>query len=138
MLSPDHANAKLLERLYEAAASGNPAVMAQAIREPFVAHTAGHGLIGGTFVGLDAFRGHIALLRALCDGTLKRKSIEFYADDHWAVTPQVLTASRGGRDLEMAVTGFWRFSVVGQIAEHWEAVSDEAAWDAFRHTPSVR
>lgn len=137
MLSSDHENAKLLERIYSAVAGGDSATLDDAIQEPFVAHTTGHSPIGGTFIGLDAFKGHIALLRSLSGGTMKRKTIEFYAEDTWAVTPQVITASRGGRDLEISVAGFWRFSSPGKIAEHWEAVSDVATWDAFWQSPAV-
>lgn len=137
MLSSDHPNAKLFERIYgPTMAGGGPALLDSAIVEPFVAHTAGHGPIGGTFVGLEAFKGHIALLRRLSGGTLRRASIEYSADDNWAVVAQVMTASRNGRQLEMEVAGFWRFRGPGELAEHWEAVTDEAAWDAFWNTPA--
>lgn len=139
MLSSDHPNAKLFERIYgPTMAGGGPALLDGAITEPFVAHTAGHGPIGGTFVGLEAFKGHIALLRHLSGGTLRRASIEYSADDHWAVVAQVMTATRNGRSLEMEVevAGFWRFRGPGQLAEHWEAVTDEAAWDAFWNSPA--
>ncbi|MFJ7217810.1 hypothetical protein [Amycolatopsis sp. NPDC098790] len=132
MLSADHPHAKLFERIYSPTLTGRrPALLDDSIVEPFVAHTAGHGPIGGTFVGLEAFKGHIALLRELSGGTLRRASIEYSADDHWAVVSQVMTASRNGKTLEMRVAGFWRFSGPEQLAEHWEAVTDEAAWDAF-------
>jgi hypothetical protein len=138
MLTSDHSHAELLRRIYgTVGAGGGPEVLEAAIVEPFVAHTAGHGPIGGTFVGRDAFTGHIALLRALSGGTLRRMSIEFYADDRWATVPQVLTATRNGQTLEMDVAGFWRFSGPGQLAEHWEAVSDTPAWDAFWNTPAA-
>jgi hypothetical protein len=35
----------------------------------------------------------------------------------------------------MAVSGFWRFTPAGRLAEHWEAVADTAAWDAFWNAP---
>jgi hypothetical protein len=35
----------------------------------------------------------------------------------------------------MEVAGFWRFSGSGQLAEHWEAVADVAAWDEFWAAP---
>ena len=137
MLSADHPHAKLFERIYSPTLSGQgPAQLDDSITEPFVAHTAGHGPIGGTFVGLQAFKGHIALLRRLSGGTLRRASIEYSADDSWAVVSQLLTASRNGENLEMRVAGFWRFSGPEQLAEHWEAVTDEAAWDAFWNAPS--
>ncbi|AEM85855.1 nuclear transport factor 2 family protein [Streptomyces violaceusniger] len=137
MLTNDHPHAKLFERIYGPTKDGEgPALLEEAITEPFVAHTAGHGPIGGTFVGLDAFKGHIGLLRQLSGGTLRRTSIEYCADDQWAVVEQTMTASRNGRDLEMKVAGFWRFSGPDQLAEHWEAVSDEATWEAFWNTPA--
>jgi len=137
MLSSDHPNAKLLERIYSPTMAGDgPALLDTAITEPFVAHTAGHAPIGGTFVGLAAFKGHVALLRRLSGGTLRRVSIEYYADDNWAVVPQHMSASRNGQQLDMTVAGFWRFSGPGQLAEHWEAAPDEAAWDAFWHMPA--
>lgn len=137
MLTNNHPNAALLERIYGTVGTGGGAeVLDAAIDEPFVAHTAGHGAIGGTHVGLNGFKGHIALLRTLSGGTLRRTSIEFYADDRWAVVPQVLTATRNRVNLEMAVAGFWRFSGPGRLAEHWEAVADTAAWDAFWHSPA--
>lgn len=138
MLTSDHPNAKLFERIYSPTLNGAaPASLDTAITEPFIAHTAGHGPIGGTFVGLEAFKGHIALLRHLSGGTLRRASIEYSADDHWAVVSQLMTASRNGQTLEMQVAGFWRFSGPGQLTEHWEAVSDESAWDAFWNTPAA-
>jgi len=136
MLSNDHPHAKLFERIYAPTLTGGgPTLLETAISEPFVAHTAGHGPTGGTFVGLAAFKGHIALLRALSGGTLQRASVEYSADDHWAVVPQIMTASRNGRTLHMSVAGFWRFSGPNRLAEHWEAVSDEAAWDEFWTAP---
>lgn len=132
MISNHHPHARLFEQIYGPTTAGQgPALLDDAIVEPFVAHTAGHGPIGGTFVGLAAFKGHIGLLRQLSGGTLNRKAVEYYADDHWAVVPQVMTATRLGRSLEMEVAGFWRFAGPGQLAEHWEAVADEPAWDAF-------
>lgn len=138
MLSSDHPHAELLARIYgTVGAGGGPEVLAAAVIEPFAAHTAGHGAIGGTHIGLEGFTGHIALLRALSGGTLQRKSIEYYADDLWAVVPQVLTATRNGRTLDMEVAGFWRFNGPGQLAEHWEAVADTPAWDEFWHSPAT-
>jgi len=137
MLSTEHPHAKLFERIYRPTLAGErPALLDDSIVEPFVAHTAGHAPIGGTFVGLRGFQGHIALLRSLSGGTLRRTSIEYSADDDWAVVSQVMTATRGGKDLEMRVAGFWRFRGPGQLAEHWEAVADEAAWDDFWNSPA--
>jgi hypothetical protein len=138
MLTTTHAHAKLFERIYGPTRDGEgPALLDEVITEPFVAHTAGHGPIGGTFVGLDAFKGHIALLRRLAGGTLRRTSVEYAADDHWAIVEQTMTATRNGQDLNMKVAGFWRFGGPDQLAEHWEAVSDEATWDSFWNSPST-
>ena len=98
MISSDHPHARLFAQIYGPTTAGQgPALLDSSIAEPFVAHTAGHGAIGGTHVGLAAFKGHIGLLRRLSGGTLTRKSIEYAADDRWAVVPQVMTASRLGR-----------------------------------------
>jgi uncharacterized protein len=137
MLTSDHPHAELLARIYgTVGAGGGPQILEAAISEPFVAHTAGHGPIGGDHVGAAGFTGHIALLRALSGGTLRRASIEFWADDRWAVVPQTLTATRHGRTLEMEVAGFWRFGGPQELVEHWEAVADPAAWDAFWNAPA--
>jgi hypothetical protein len=48
-----------------------------------------------------------------------------------------MTASRNGRTLDMRVAGFWRFSGPGRLAEQWEAVPDESAWDAFWLSPAA-
>lgn len=137
VLTTDHPHAQLFERIYGPTKDGDgPALLDAVITEPFVAHTAGHGSIGGDFVGLAAFKGHIGLLRELAGGTLKRTSIEYSADENWAVVGQTMTASRAGRTLHMDVAGFWRFSGPDRLAEHWEAVADEAAWDAFWNAPA--
>jgi hypothetical protein len=36
----------------------------------------------------------------------------------------------------MEVAGFWRFGGPQELVEHWEAVADPAAWDAFWNTPA--
>jgi hypothetical protein len=52
----------LFERIYGPTLAGSgPALLDSAITEPFIAHTAGHSPIGAAFVGLEAFKGHIAL-----------------------------------------------------------------------------
>ncbi|WP_374023488.1 hypothetical protein [Mycobacterium sp. HNNTM2301] len=137
MLTNDHPNVELLKRVYGTGRGDGLDVLDTEGVEPFVAHTAGHSPIGGTFVGRQAMKNHVGLLRQLSGETVRRKSIEFYADDVWGVVPQVITASRNGQDLEMHVCGFWRFSASGQLAEHWEACADTAAWDAFWHAPST-
>jgi uncharacterized protein len=136
MLHTDHPHTTLFERIYGPTKDGDgPALLDSVITEPFIAHTAGHGPIGGTHVGLAAFKAHIALLRELAGGTLRRTSVEYAANDQWAIVGQTMTASRNGRTLEMDVAGFWRFRAPHQLAEHWEAVSDEAAWDTFWNAP---
>lgn len=135
MLTNDHPNVELLERVYGTGRGDGLDVLNTEGVEPFVAHTAGHSPLGGTFVGRQAMKGHVGLLRQLSGETVRRKSIEFYANDVWGVVPQVITASRNGEDLEMLVCGFWRFDASGKLAEHWEAVANTPAWDAFWTAP---
>jgi hypothetical protein len=130
-LTNDHPNALLLERIYKTVAEGTTELFEASAAEPFVVHGAGDGPVGGRLVGLDEMKTHIAQLTHLSDGSFRHEPLAFFADDLWAVVPQVMTATRKGRTLEMHVAGFWRFNGQGQLAEHWEAVADPPAWDAF-------
>jgi hypothetical protein len=99
ILSAEHPHAKLFERIDSPTFTGQgPALLDEAITESCVAHTAGNGPIGGEFVGLAAFKGHIALVRRLSGGALRRASIEYSADDNWAIVFQVMSASRDGQE----------------------------------------
>jgi SnoaL-like domain len=130
-LTHDHPHARLLERIYTTVAEGDLSLFEASVTEPFVCHGAGDPPLGGRFVGLDAMKHHIAQIYELSGGTLRQQPLGFFADALWGIVPQIQTASRDDRALEMQVAGFWRFSGPGQLVEHWEAVSDVSAWNAF-------
>lgn len=127
----EHPNTALLRGLYRRDPATLGSLIATSFDESFVCHAAGPAPVGGELVGIEAMLAHLGELDRRCGDTLRATPLDFLVDDTWAVVPQVMTATRGGRTLDMPVAGFWRFSGPERLAEHWEAPSDIRAWNAF-------
>ena len=102
----------------------------QAIADDVVVHTFGASRFAGDSVGWDGFKAHLAELRGACD-SLKQEPVGFYADDNWTMVSWMITVTRGDRTLQMPAVGVWRLNDDTKLAEHWEIIKDQGAWDAF-------
>ncbi len=146
MMSPDHPNAVLLARHYEAMASAidteglddearrsayeEVARQVAALLAPdFVIHTCGIRLAATGGRELTMAMGQRR--NSLCGNTFRPVSgLTIIADDTYAVVRGVFEAEHGGRRYRHEGMGTWLFNDDGQAIEHWEHAPGQL-WDDF-------
>lgn len=95
----EHPHAQLQQRTYHT--SDETRGCSQLLSGPVRLPRCGRGAVSGDFRGLEAMKTRLAHYQQLSAGTVKQTPLALYADDTWALVPQVMTASRRGRALEM-------------------------------------
>lgn len=93
----DHTNATLMQRGYDAFASGDLDTLTELIAPDAVWHQPGHNSIAGDYVGRDAIFDYFGKLLTLTDGTFKAEVVDIVADDDRAIAIQHSTGTRNGQ-----------------------------------------
>ena len=122
----EHPNVELTRRGYDAFANGDLAALAELIADDVTWHAQGVGPLSGDYHGRDevfAFFGRLAQETA---GTFRLDVNDILANDEHTVVLATLTATRGGKSVEVPVANVTR-SRDGRITEFWSAVYDPKA-----------
>lgn len=125
-----HANATLVQQLYDAFSKGDLATMQKHLAPDLVMHVPGRNPVAGEYQGQDGFLAFMAKNAELAGPTLKVELEGVLADDERAVTFEHLTARRDGKTLDVRDSTIFRFRD-GKIAEMTLMSSDPYAHDRF-------
>jgi ketosteroid isomerase-like protein len=128
--SARRATADLLEQLAASAASGDSAAYWALHTDDFVCRIPGRSAVAGEWRGRPAMERLDELEHTLTDGTVSHEAHDSLASEGHAVILMRITARRGGRMLDAAVTYVFHVSD-GMFSELWIHPHDLYAWDAF-------
>jgi uncharacterized protein len=122
----EHPNVELARQGYEAFAKGDMATLSELIAADVVWHVEGAGPLSGTYRGRDEVFGFFGRLAQETAGTFRLDVHDVLANDEHSVALCVLSATRGGRSLEMPVANVSHVRD-GKITEFWAATTDPQA-----------
>jgi ketosteroid isomerase-like protein len=122
----EHPNVELARRGYEAFAKGDLATMTELIADDVVWHVQGGGPLSGDYHGRDQVFGFFGRLAEETGGTFRLDVHDILANDEHTVVLATLTATRGGKSIEVPVANV-NHNRDGQVTEFWSAVTDPAA-----------
>jgi uncharacterized protein len=125
-----HPHEDLVRRGYDAFARGDTGTLREVFDPGIAWHLPGRSLIAGDYDGVDAVLGLFGRTMELTAGTFRADLHEVVADDQHTVGLHVGRGERGGRTLEDREVLFCHVRD-GRIAEVWQYVEDQYAYDEF-------
>jgi ketosteroid isomerase-like protein len=123
-------NAQLLERFFDAFATGRFDVIEASLADDVRSHTPGHSRLAGTREGRDAVLAHLGRSRELSDGTYRIEIEDLLGGEHHAAVVYRGTASRLGRELDLRHVALYAIED-GRVTEIWFTPLDQDVFDAF-------
>ena len=127
---PDHPNAALLRKGYEAFASGDIAAITDLFAEDMVWHVPGNNLISGEHKGRDAVFAVFAKTMELTGGTFKIDLHDIVTNDEHTVSLSRASASRQGKQLDLRGVDIYHIRN-GKVTEWWSFTDDQRLDDEF-------
>ena len=127
---PDHPNAALLRKGYEAFARGDIAAITDMFAEDMVWHVPGNNLISGEHKGRDAVFAVFAKTMELTGGTFKIDVHDILANDEHTVSLSRASASRQGKQLDLRGADIYHIRN-GKVTEWWSFTEDQRLDDEF-------
>jgi ketosteroid isomerase-like protein len=123
-----HPNERLLRQEYEARASSDDAVLADAFTDDVVWHVPGRSAISGDYRGKEQVMTYVRRRREIAQGTFKISVEGVLANDENGLVIARGSAVLGGKTREWRAHGLYRFQA-GQIAECWVLPEDQYLFD---------
>src|SRR6516162_8434512 len=99
----EHPNVEIARRGYEAFAKGDMATLTELIADDVVWHVQGVGPLDGDYHGRDQVFGFFGRLAEETGGTFRLDVHDILANDEHTVVLATLTATRGGKSIEVPV-----------------------------------
>jgi ketosteroid isomerase-like protein len=124
----EHPNVARIRDGYAAFAKGDFAVLNDLFAEDLLWHDAGRNQLAGEYRGRDAVYGLFGKLMEVTEGSFRADLHAVLADDEHAVALVVITASRGGRSMEVNEAHVFHMRD-GKVVEFWNASTDMYAAD---------
>jgi len=122
----EHPNVELARRGYEAFAKGDLATLTELLADDVVWHVQGGGPLSGDYHGRDQVFGFFGRIAEETGGTFRLDVHDILANDEHTVALATLTATRGGKSIEVPVANVTH-NRDGQVTEFWSAVTDPEA-----------
>jgi uncharacterized protein len=122
----DHPNVELARRGYAAFATADMATLAELFADDVVWHVRGVGPLNGDYHGRDQVFGFFGRLAEETGGTFRLDVHDILANDEHTATLCTLSASRGGKSIEVPVVNV-SHNRDGKITEFWAATTDPEA-----------
>ena len=122
----EHQNVELTRRGYEAFAKGDLAALTELIADDVTWHVTGAGPLTGTYHGRDEVFGFLGRLVEETAGTFRMDVHDVLANDEHAVALCTLSASRGGKSIEVPVANVSHVRG-GKVTEFWSATAQPEA-----------
>ena len=126
----EHPNVTRLRGGYAAFAEGNLAFLNDLFAEDIEWHEAGHHQLSGDYHGRDAVFGFLGKLMEVTEGTFRADVHAVLADDEHGVALMYLSASKGGRSIEINDVHVVHMRD-GKIVEFWDASPQQDVLDEF-------
>jgi len=126
----EHPNVARIRDGYAAFAKGDFAVLNDLFAEDLLWHDAGRNQLAGEYRGREAVFGLFGKLMEVTEGSLHLGLHAVFADDEHGVVLVAITASRGGRSVEVNEAHVFHVRD-GKVAEFWNASTDMYAFDEF-------
>ena len=124
----EHPNVARIKDGYAAFAKGDFAILNDLFAEDLQWHEGGRNQIAGEYRGRDAVFGLFGKLMEVTEGSLHLGLHAVFADDEHGVVLVAITASRGGRSIEVNEAHVSHLRD-GKIVEFWGATTDMYAED---------
>ena len=124
----EHPNVTRITDAYAAFAKGDLAVLEDFFAENVLWHEGGRNQITGDYRGREAVFGLFGKLMEITEGSFRVDLHTVLADDEHGVALVVLTASRGGRSVEVNEAHVFHMRD-GKVVEFWNASTDMYAFD---------
>jgi uncharacterized protein len=122
----EHPNVALTRRGYEAFAKGDLTTLSELIADDVTWHVTGAGPLTGTYHGRDEVFGFFGRLAEETAGTFRLDVHDVLANGEHAVALCTLSASRGGKSIEVPVANVSHVRE-GKLTEWWGATTDPEA-----------
>ena len=124
----EHPNVARIKDAYAAFAKGDLAVLEDFFAEGVLGHEGGRNQIAGEYRGREAVFGLFGKLMEVTEGSFSIDLRALFADDERGVALVILTASRGGRSVEVREAHVFHMRD-GKVVEFWNASADQYAFD---------
>ena len=122
----EHPNVELTRQGYEAFAKGDLATLSELMADGVTWHVLGVGSLDGTYRGREDVFGFFGRLAEETGGTFRLDVHDVLANDGHAVALCTLSASRGGKSIEVPVANVSHMRD-GKITEFWSSTTDPQA-----------
>ena len=122
----EHPDVERARRGYEAFAKGDLATLTELLADDAVWHVQTGGPLDGDYHGRDQVFGFFGRLAEETGGTFRLDVHDILANDEHTVVLATLTATRGGKSIEVPVANVTH-TRDGQVSEFWSAVTDPKA-----------
>ena len=122
----EHPNVELTRQGYEAFAKGDMATLSGLMADDVTWHVEGAGPLSGTYRGREDVFGFFGRLAEETGGTFSLDVHDVLANDQHVVALCTLSASRGGKSIEVPVANVSHMRD-GKITEFWAATTDPQA-----------
>jgi uncharacterized protein len=124
----EHPNVARIRDGYAAFAKGDFAVLNDLFAEDLLWHDPGRNQLSGEYRGREAVYGLFGRLMEVTEGSFHIDLHAVFADDEHGVALVVVTASRGGRSIEVNEAHVFHMRD-GKVVEFWDASTDQYAAD---------
>jgi uncharacterized protein len=124
----EHPNVARIQDGYAAFAKGDFAVLNDLFAEDLLWHDTGRSQLAGEYRGREAVYGLFGKLMEVSGGSFQVDLHAVLADDEHGVALVVITASRGGRSIEVKEAHVFHLRD-GKVVEFWNASTDMYAAD---------
>jgi ketosteroid isomerase-like protein len=122
----EHPTVELTRRGYDAFARGDLAALSGLIADEVTWHVTGAGPLSGTYRGRDEVFSFFGRLAEETGGTFRLDVHDVLANDEHAIALCRLSASRGGKSIEVPVANVSHVRD-GKVTEFWGATTDPQA-----------
>jgi uncharacterized protein len=126
----EHPNVARIRDGYAAFGKGEFAALNDLFAEDLLWHDNGRNQLSGEYHGRDAVYRFFARLMEITEGTFRADLHAVFADDEHGVALVALSASRGGRSVEVNEAHVFHMRG-GKVTEFWNASTDMYALDEF-------
>jgi ketosteroid isomerase-like protein len=124
----EHSNVARIRDGYAAFAKGDFAVLNDLFAEDLLWHDTGRSQLSGEYRGREAVFGLFGKLMEITERSFHIDLHAVFADDEHGVALVVITASRGGRSIEVNEAHVFHLRD-GKVVEFWNASTDQYAAD---------